>query len=143
MKYHEKKVHELIAEFKALRKAQVALEFISYMGLAISVVLIFSVIALNYSAQAFDAQHTKALENLAYATQEEFLLASQVNEGYTRTFTLPTKIVGGSYELSNDNYSFTLLGEHTSISLDIPHSTGELKIGENTLQNNNGIISIN
>lgn len=125
------------------RRAQIAYEFVSYVAISIAVVLVLSSIALKYSSHTFDKQHEKSLEDLAYATQKEILVASRVHEGYSHSFTLPQKVVGGFYTINNTNTTVTFIGELGSITLDVPFTEGSLIIGENNIRNNHGIVTIN
>ncbi|MBD3209534.1 hypothetical protein GF367_03905 [Candidatus Woesearchaeota archaeon] len=125
-----------------MSKSQVALEFVLYTILAILLVLVLVGVAVNMTTHVMDAQGAEELEDLAYALQEEFVLAAHVRPGYHRALDVPQNLKRGSYTISNDEDSITLAREGITITLPTPPIDGTLTKGINILRNENETVII-
>ncbi len=91
------------------------------------------------------------MDDLGKALQQEFLLAAQLEDGYTRKINLPITANGQDYEvvlwLSNNTdikYGYLLLTfESVEILYLVPPVNGTIIKGDNTLTKNNGTLRIN
>ena len=115
-------------------RAQVAFEFMVMAGFA--VLLLTGVVSGLYYAHTratVDASN-QALERIADEIQQEFILADQLREGYTRTFVVDQTARGESYVVEQTNNSFTLRSDHSSQTRRTPAFSGVISPPEITVQ---------
>lgn len=87
------------------------------------------------------------MEDLGNSLQQEFLLAAELEDGYTRRINLPLTLNGLRYNatIGESNYSYYyLVLSYNTVELDylIPPVNGTLKLGNNYLVKNNNTLSI-
>jgi len=123
-------------------KGQIAVEFSIMVMLAFVFLGVVLIISLFYLERAHDQRLQRGVEDVADQAQQELLLAAAVEDGYTRTFTLPDTIDGSSYDLSNTATTLTIEADDVIYNRDIPNVTGSLGKGTNTVRRIDGAIII-
>ena len=124
------------------QKAQVAIEFMSIVGIVFFVFIVLSIIFFERNVVANQQKETILTEDFAKSIQQEILLAAAVNDGYMRTFSIPSSIQQYNYSIISEGDSFTIKTTTVDISMKIPHITGNLTKGNNSINKTGGLILI-
>jgi len=130
---------------------QVAIEFLILIAIAFGVILTFLIAVLSFSEGNTKMKAYQEMDDMGKALQQEFLLAAQLEDGYTRKINLPLTANGGSYDISLGiaNYTNTTHGyilityQSNELFYLIPPVTGNITRGDNVLVKNNGTLRIN
>jgi hypothetical protein len=129
-------------------RAQISVEFIIVAGTAILLLVALLSIAAYQLTSATTDETLAAMEDLTRSIELELLTARSVGDGYTRSFTLPSRIQGRQYTLAlaSDGDAVSVLtlttaGRNQSIA--VPRCTGTLSPGLNTFATVNGTIRCN
>ncbi|MGV8168779.1 MAG: hypothetical protein ACP5N3_01870 [Candidatus Nanoarchaeia archaeon] len=127
-----------------MKKAQIALEFLLLTGFMFIMFFVFLFIVLNLSERNNDEQKILALEDLGSSLKNEFVLASEMENGFHREINLPAKIRGNAYSINiagtDDNYSYLVLAsENYEILYSIPKTTGTILPGKNLIKKNDNL----
>lgn len=80
-------------------KAQFAVEFIVLISFMFLIFLVFLSIITSKITEAKENERQKIAEDIAALVENEIDLAKSVSNGYSRTFKLPNKISGMSYDI--------------------------------------------
>ena len=127
-----------------MRKAQIALEFILYIMLGITVVITLSATAISFAQDARERQAQEAIADLAYSLQDELITAASVHKGYNRMIDIPDTLVPSTYyTITNTKESLTIAQVNGgSITLPTPTINGTLTKGRNivTLHENSTLV---
>ena len=75
-----------------MKKSQVSLEFLYFVGAALFILIIYLFITSNYFNIIAARKDNIAAQNLLEQTRNEINLAGRVENGYTRKITLPDTI---------------------------------------------------
>ncbi len=124
-------------------RAQVAMEFIVLIGICLMMLIIFVSSTSDHTEKLNRQRDYIIIKDVAYKIQNEIILASQVKEGYNRTFYLPYEFDGKEYEIATYENQFTVIMNEMEFSLRIPKINGTIKKGNNTITNKGGIINLN
>lgn len=133
------------------RNGQIAMEFLLTIAMAFFVILTLLISILVISERNTKMKTYQKMDDLGKALQQEFLLASQLEDGYTRRINLPmtlngleyTAIVGSSnYTTTNSSYLLFTFSS-TELFYAIPSVTGTIHLGNNILVKNNNTLRIN
>lgn len=81
------------------KSAQIAMEFLLIAGVSMVMIMLFLVIILNISEANTRARTYDDIYDLGQSLQTELLLASELEDGYSRKLDIPTQI---------NNYPFTI-----------------------------------
>lgn len=115
------------------RHGQVAMEFVSVVGLVMIVVLILAG-SLYYLYSNYSEQRTmNEILDLGYSLQSELILAGQVEPGYVRTVIVPDQVNGQSFTMSQSSNNLVLSYKGSDLLFRIPAVSGSLKKGINTI----------
>jgi hypothetical protein len=125
------------------KKAQVSVEFFLFLGLAFAIALSFSIGSLDRLNELRFKKENDAAMDVALKLQREILLAAYVEDGYSRSFTLPPLIEGINYTIRAQNSTVIVQSKKGFYSLPIPAAAGNFTKGTNTINKTNGIIYIN
>lgn len=115
-------------------RGQAALEFIMMMALALSVGALFLFVALESITRTAQRERTAALDDVGYMLQDEVVLATTVQDGYSRTITVPQLAGRFTYAVSSAPNAVTLSSGDVTITYPIPNVTGGFAKGTNTLR---------
>lgn len=125
------------------RKSQMALEFVMLFG--ISILIMGLLILFIYEANKNKAEEKidYKMKDFSYSVQSEFVLASEMNNGYSRSITIPNKV-------EQTDYNITIIGNNLVVSYhgisyysQIPNTIGNITKGINLLLKKNDTIYIN
>jgi len=133
------------------RKGQIAMEFLLLIAIAFFVILTLLISLLSISERNTKMKAYQEMDDLGKSLQQEFLLASQLEDGYTRRINLPltldgvryTAIVGSSNQTNITNSYLLISFETTEVFYAIPKITGNITLGNNILTKNNNTLRIN
>ncbi|MBW3011893.1 hypothetical protein KY311_01795 [Candidatus Woesearchaeota archaeon] len=125
------------------KKGQSSIEFIMLLGVLFFVFLLVFASFIYYSQVQSRAKYYAGLEDLSYRIKGEVELASEVTDGYIRTFNIPNKVNFRDYNLSMANSELTLRSGDYEFSLLVANFTGSLHKGDNLIVKQDGVVYIN
>ncbi len=117
-----------------MREGQSAIEFVVMMALALCVGAVFLFAALESLTRSAQRERTAALNDVGYAIQDEVVLAASVQDGYSRTLTVPLLAGRFAYSIASDADAVTLSSGDVTITYPIPHVAGSFAKGANVLR---------
>jgi hypothetical protein len=129
------------------RDGQIAIEFLLLMGVAFAVIIVFLIVAMSLFQNTTETKTYSSVDDLGKALQQEFLLAAQLEDGYTREINLPLTLNGLTYNITLGNYSgmdsyVSIAYKDKEVYYAIPLTTGNLVLGDNLLEKINGTLMI-
>ena len=98
--------------------------------------------ANNIFAEKSEEQRILALNDVGYMIQDEIILATLVEDGYTRTILVPERADRFSYEVSSTPVSVVLTSGKVTMTYLIPNITGSVSKGHNTITKT-GTVTVN
>ena len=128
-----------------MKKGQSAIEFLILVGAVLFIFVLFLGIFQKNIGEKTIEKINYALIELALTVQNEIALASESSDGYSRTFEIPTNILGSEYDInisSGSVYARTRDGKH-ALALPVQNVTGDMNKTSNTIKKINGIIYLN
>lgn len=81
------------------KKAQPAIEFLIFLGVALIILIVFSIINITYLNNSLKQRETTTAQDLVKLLKNEINLASRVEPGYIREVALPVKLDNKDYQL--------------------------------------------
>lgn len=123
-------------------RGQVSIEFMAIFGFVFFVFIVISIIFLEKSTEVNKQKELLLLDDLAKSLQKEILLAAEVEDGYTRSFIIPSSIDQYNYTLITSSQEITVRTESYDIHKKIPTINGNLTKGNNTITKTQGTITI-
>lgn len=108
--------------------------------------LIMTVFFVAFSGLYKDnLRHKKEIlaRDYGFSLQNEFFMAAQAKPGYIRTFTVPEKLEGFTFEAKIINSVLIINYTESVFSLPIPVVQGNIKKGKNTITKTNQTICVN
>jgi hypothetical protein len=129
-------------------KGQIAIEFLMYIGVAFGVVIVLLAVILSVSENNTDIKTRQDMDDLGKSLQQEFLLASQLEDGYIRKINLPMTMNGKEYNAtlgqSNPLNSYLVIAySNSELFYLIPPIVGNMTLGDNILRKYNGTLYLN
>ncbi len=115
------------------KKAQVAVEFILMVGLAMIVILVLAGVLYYLSYNYSEEKNINRLRDLGYSLQSELILASEVEPGYERTIIIPDKVGSADYSISQTDNDLVITYRQAELLFQIPQVNGNLNKGSNTI----------
>jgi len=128
-----------------IRKSQSAVEFIVLASFILLVILGFFAVTSSSVLEAREERDKKIAEDIADFAYREIELAKSVNDGYTKTFTIPQTVNGIDYSIriiDDRELAVNYLG-FEYIKFLPSNVTGDIVKGNNKISKNNGVIYIN
>jgi len=127
---------------------QMAMEFLLFIGMAFVVVVTLLVSTLSVSSGNTKMKAYQDMDDLGKSLQGEFILAAQMEDGYSRKLNLPITMDGISYTMtvgsSNPKNSYFILSyDQAELFYMIPNVKGNITLGDNILSKNNGTLRVN
>ena len=128
-------------------KGQVSTEFLILLIMGVFIILTFIVIVQKLSDEKLEGKALNELDDLGKSIQQELLLATQLEDGYSREIYIPPKLYGIVYIMNLSNASSTIMYlnfyfEGTELFYAVPYLQGDVKTGLNTIAKQNGTISV-
>lgn len=133
----------MIKYSKFMKKSQIALEFVLFFSIAIFVMTVLLVTFYEINKNTVDEKITMKMDDFHYSIQSELILASQMNDGYVRSFSLPSSLENTDYNMSIINNNIVLSYNGLTHYKKIPYTIGNLVKGTNTLTKTNNTIYLN
>lgn len=127
---------------KYLKKAQLSLEYISLVMVGIIFALITLSAFLIVMNETKSDKEYEQLRQYGFQIQEELILASEVQEGYSREITIPEKVGQSDFNISNTDRRLILTYEDLTIPYPIPSTNGTLVKGTNMIRKVGGLVVI-
>lgn len=124
-------------------KAQVSVEFIVFVGIGFIILLIFLASSIEKMNEFNTEKELILLKDAAYKVQNEIVLASIVNDGYIRTFSIPERLGTADYNISINGRTLIAQSANYDYVLQLPDANGTLAKGNNTIKKTGGIVQIN
>ncbi len=125
-------------------KSQVSMEFITLIGVAFMISLVFGVVFLTQQKEINLDREYVLLRDILLKTHGEILIASNVEEGYYREFTLSEKADNVEYNLTIMNSTFLVLeSSNHFFEMRIPLVNGTVVKGTNILKREDGKLLLN
>ncbi len=126
-----------------LKKAQVSMEFVFLVGLAFAVMIVFIASTRSEFDQLRSEQERSLVKDVSIKAQHELIIASNVEDGYLRTFSLPSTLDQISYSISITGNTLITNTSEYEYDLNVPSVVGNIQKGNNTINKTNGIIHLN
>lgn len=128
-------------------KGQVSIEFLVLLIMSVFFVLTFVIIVKDLSDQKLQHKALDELDDLGKSLQQEILLSSQLEDGYSRDFYVPEKLYGISFTMNVSVASGTIMylnfyHDGTELFYAIPYIQGTIMKGTNTITKQNNLIVI-
>ena len=124
-------------------KAQISAEFFVFLGLAFLIAIAFEIASLDQLKDFRIQKESEAVKDIALKLQKEMFVATAVEDGYRRTFKIPSTLDGINYSLTTLNSTITVQSKNTIYLVSIPKSVGNVSKGNNMLNKTGGVIYIN
>ena len=120
------------------------MEFFVLSGLAFFVSIIFTIYAIDELKSITSQREYNLLKDLGIALQKEALIASSVEDGYLRTFTIPQTLQATlEYSIQMSNTSLSIESAKTAFTASIPQLQGNFSKGANKIEKRDGVVYVN
>lgn len=126
-------------------KAQVSIEFITFVSILLLITLVASQAAIYRSNEIMTENRNNEAKRTAQIAATELNIAYEIGNGYSRTFYLsPVFSDGADYSIAIINQSLYIFWDNRNYFLPILASgvSGNLTKGYNKIKNNNGVVEI-
>ncbi len=124
-------------------KAQVSAEFYIFIGISLIFTIAVGIYSIRQVADVQFRQENENMRDVALKLQREVLIATYVEDGYVRTFTLPETVNGINYTIKTMNSSLVAASSKGFYLISIPKVAGNFTKGTNTINKTGGVIYIN
>jgi hypothetical protein len=124
-------------------RAQVAMEFVILVSIVFMVMIVFTAFIMDYTAEEREQREYILLKDVFYAVQGEINLATTVEDGYSRTFTVPQKIEGINFTIYIEDGLLWVMSNKSEYVDDIPDLVGNITKGNNTITKDGGVVYLN
>jgi hypothetical protein len=122
-------------------RGQVVLEFLLMVAIALIIGVVYLSVGTRMLVDTSEQQRIDALDDVGYSVQDEIILATQVADGYKRSFVIPDRADRFTYTMSNSENSLTLASGPTTLVYYLPNITGTFQKGQNVVRKN-GVITV-
>ena len=125
-------------------KSQASLELLFLIVIAFMMVLVFTIVTVNQQKEINSQKEYILLKDLTLKVQSEIFIAANVEDGYSRTFNIPSNLEGYDYNLNISNGTFIVTEtKNNLLIMRIPFVNGRINKGDNIIQKDDGEIKIN
>lgn len=121
-----------------------SMEFVAYVGIIVSVLVLASYAAIASGREISDYNEVTDARRIASKVAQEINIAVEVGPGYSHIFSLPEFFSGGSnYTVVSESRFVYVIWGNKSYSLPVLayNITGIVKKSVSTVRNENGVIS--
>lgn len=125
-----------------MKKSQVALEFLLVMGVLLTIFIIFKIFLLKETVDISHEKEYTTIKDIALMIQTELNMAQSLEDGFTRTFTLPKTVDGINYTTNITNDYIVITSRNHEYVLSIPQIIGTIEKGDNLINKTDGIIYV-
>lgn len=125
-------------------KSQSSMEFFILVGILAMIIVIFVAASAGEVKEFSDQRKFFLIKDLALKLQKEVFIASSVEDGYERNFTIPEKLENTlEYSIITQNRTITVNSSTTAFSVAIPNVYGNFSKGLNIITKTDGGIYAN
>jgi hypothetical protein len=124
-------------------RAQVSMEFIFLVGLAFMVMVVFVSSTRSEFSTLRSEEERSLVKDVSVMIQHELIIASNVEDGYTRIFSIPLNLDSISYNVQILNNTLIAFTDEYEYVLNVPSVIGDIQKGNNTIVKTNGVIYLN
>jgi hypothetical protein len=124
-------------------KAQISLEFITFVSVLLLLMAVASFVAFSSSNETYKNTVGRDARSVAVVLAQEINIAVETGDGYSHNFSLPSQLYGGknySLVIENQEVFISWLNNTYSLPLLIRNTTGLPGAGTNLIKNKNGEI---
>jgi len=126
------------------RTAQAGIEFMALVGIALFVVLVFTLMAAQEVKEYSIKREYALISDVGMMIQKEMILAGSVEDGYARSFYIPEKLKATTpFSVIVSNSTITLNTSKSVFSARIPSIKGNFTSGTNRVYKQEGVIYVN
>jgi hypothetical protein len=125
------------------KKAQGAFEFLLLVGIAFTASVIFLIASFQDIDELIQRKDYMMLRDQGDLIQGELFLALQVEDGYARSFEVPSAIGNRDFTITSSNKTITLTNDRSTYSFRIPGIEGNVTKGMNNLTREDGLVRVN
>ena len=141
------KNHRLLAKDKspALQKAQASMELLAFFSMALLIFSIAYMFVFEKTQNAYDLKARADALDIGNHVSSEIDTALAEGDGYSKTISLPSNILGVLYTVSVDrNYVFvSWRGKNAASRTTADSVIGNFIFGNNKISNRGGVIFVN
>lgn len=124
-------------------KSQISAEFLTFVGIAFLFAIVFVALSASNVKELNSKEEYFLVRDTALRIQSEIDIASQVEDGYERYFTLPTTLNGIEYNVSINNNVLSVWTENAVHAAPVPNITGKLDKSKNKIIKVDNAIFVN
>jgi hypothetical protein len=126
-------------------KAQSSFEFMILVSLAILFFTVFFIAINQDVAEKTEDNRRRQMEEILLNVKNEIQIASESVNGYSREFSIPTKIGPYNYEIIiNDGLLYAETeGKEYGMAISVQDVSGEIFSGKNLIQKREGEVFLN
>jgi hypothetical protein len=128
---------------KSNQKSQVTFEFLMLIGIVFLFFGITSYAIIDLAETIRYRAESEMLKDLGLRLKQEINLASNSQEGYSRTFEIPDKINGEDYNISIEGSFLILRTKNRAYYTRIENFTGFFNKTSNRIKKENGLVYLN
>ncbi len=125
-----------------MKNSQIALEFVIFIALGMLFLLIKIPFAINKNSEISQDKRYMKIGELADYIENEVYLASIVEDGYSRTFNIQNSLDGYPLFIQQNSTYVKISTEKESKIFRISEINGTLKIGNNNIRKEGGIVYV-
>lgn len=124
-------------------KSQINNEFFVFLGVTFLITIAFGIASIDQLNDFKLQRETEAVDDVALKLQKELLIATNVEDGYSRVFQIPDRIDSINYSVAIENLTLYVKSKNAFSIVSIPKVIGNVSKGTNMINRTNGIIYIN
>ena len=124
-------------------KSQINNEFFVFLGITFLITIAFGIASIDQLNDFRLQRETEAVDDVALKLQKELLIATNVEDGYSRVFQIPDRIDSINYSVAIENLTLYVKSKNSFSIVSIPKVIGNVSKGANIINRTNGIIYIN
>ena len=128
---------------KKCSTAQITAEFFVFLGIAFLISVAVGLSTLNHLKTFRDKNEQDNVKDIGLKLQKELLVAAEVEDGYSRVFTISSKLDNADYSISLQNLTLSIQTNRSYFIVPVPETTGNFLKGINTVNKTGGVIYIN
>ena len=112
-------------------------------GIALAILVLVVALSANEVQDLRNEKEFTSVKDLAYAMRTEVIAASEVQDGYSRNFILPSDLDGKQYNITVQFRTLTVSTDKLMYSLRVVDLNGTFKPGQNSIRKAGGNIYVN
>lgn len=125
-------------------KSQVSLEFVFLVAIAFTIMVVFIASTRSEFNELRGEEEMSLVKDVSFMIQHELVIASNVEDGYIRTFEIPQKLNTIDYDIDiTNNLLITNSSGGYEYALNVPDINGTIQKGANKINKTEGVIYLN